>query len=456
MLRRVKIISTFLVLITFLFANQAFAEFDFEKYKKSVGRIVSYINVSDKYFPIGTGSGFVIDNKGHFATNAHNLYIPPPGLRIEGLSRTITKFDKFLVFFDENTFSEATVVKIDKTKDLAIVKLASCDRPPLKLSIGKRPKPGETLTVLGFPGVADMITSNDIFGQFMVSVANNEANSPQLPVGLMTPKLNNGPLSCEMDQSVESGGTRKVILMDVDINHGNSGGPVFDDCGRVVGVATFGFNTREGDSARFAVDVIELKSMIKSANIKAALVKKVCKKPLDRGTVVAILAAVISLLVAVIVALKKPQYVKEPLSRLSRRISSRRSNLPLPHSPHLPVSPSGPVAPPLVQPGPPTGNCLQFMSGQMASQIIPLGSKIISIGSQDSVCDVPVMGAAQKHMEAAMAQESIILRDVFSRQSIFLDGVPIEPGDWKEVFGGQVVRLGNNGPEFMVFGGRRR
>ncbi len=60
-------------------------------------------------------------------------------------------------------------------------------------------------------------------------------------------------------------GRRKLLLLSNHIEHGNSGGPVFDDHGRVVAVA-FAIDLESGDA--LAIPVSRLRSLIEGTEFE--------------------------------------------------------------------------------------------------------------------------------------------------------------------------------------------
>jgi serine protease Do len=137
-------------------------------------------------------------------------------------------------------------------KDVAILKLEpGKDFPTLNLANITMPRIGDRVYVFGYPDV----------------VARNQYLETE---SILEPSLTTGIVS----------GIRKTITgwnvmqMDAEINHGNSGGPVCDEKGNVIGVATFGsIDYGSGTLAagmNFSIPVNIIKDFIDSSGIKAA------------------------------------------------------------------------------------------------------------------------------------------------------------------------------------------
>jgi S1-C subfamily serine protease len=142
-----------------------------------------------------TGTGFLFDRDGTLVTNAH----------VVGRSRQVA------VRFGANGHSiDASVLGIDPSSDLAVLKIATADTPnvdPLALADSSRVKVGDTAVAIGNPFGLDRTATAGI-----VSGLGRHIRAP------------NG---VEIDQ---------VIQTDAPINPGNSGGPLLDTRARVIGV----------------------------------------------------------------------------------------------------------------------------------------------------------------------------------------------------------------------------
>jgi hypothetical protein len=197
-----------IVLAAFLVAGPARAQvFDAEKLEKSIVRIVASDDFQRGY---STGSGFIINDQGFIGTNWHvvtNTSIQPDfplfkqGVLIpSGSSQQIP----YEVLWRSIEF------------DLAILRARqNIGRPALPLA-SVLPKKGADVFALGFPGGADRNVR-----------------------GLATdPTVTNGILG-RIYQGNWGGGSQFTILQhSAPTNPGNSGGPLFDTCGRVIGVNT--------------------------------------------------------------------------------------------------------------------------------------------------------------------------------------------------------------------------
>jgi S1-C subfamily serine protease len=153
---------------------------------------------------IGSGTGFLVDKKGSMGlTNAHV---------VQGLAAISGRF---------NTGEKEPlhVIASDPCTDLAVVHFSTAlpDQSEA-LIIGKSAavKPGDTVTVLGYPGTLTQNTSEQKL--LITSGLVNATKVAVQPAGLP-----------EYRDTIQHGAT---------VNFGNSGGPLLDHHGRVVGINT--------------------------------------------------------------------------------------------------------------------------------------------------------------------------------------------------------------------------
>jgi S1-C subfamily serine protease len=141
------------------------------------------------------GSGFVIDKAGHIITNEH----------------VIAGAQKIQVSFSGNDQINATVVGKDASTDVAVLKIDTHARAltPLVLGDSDSVRVGDAVYAIGNPfGYTRTLTSG------LVSALQRQITAPNsLPI-------------------------ENAIQTDAAINHGNSGGPLLDAAGRVIGVTS--------------------------------------------------------------------------------------------------------------------------------------------------------------------------------------------------------------------------
>ena len=142
-----------------------------------------------------TGSGFVISDEGHIVTNQH----------------VVDNAQSVEVEFSDGTEVDAEIVGTDPSTDIAVLDV---DRPASDLTVLQFAptgglEVGNPVVVLGSPfGLEGSLTTG------VISAVGREIQSP------------NG-------FTIEN-----AVQTDAALNHGNSGGPVLDTQGRVVGVAS--------------------------------------------------------------------------------------------------------------------------------------------------------------------------------------------------------------------------
>ena len=146
----------------------------------------------------GTGSGFIISSDGVILTNAHV---------VEGA-------DEIRVRLTDNREFSGKVLGLDKKTDIAVIKIDAKNLPVLKIGSSEQLKVGEWVAAIGSPfGLDNTVTAGIV-----------SAKSRALPSEEYVP----------------------FIQTDVAVNPGNSGGPLFNMKGEVVGINSQIFSTSGG------------------------------------------------------------------------------------------------------------------------------------------------------------------------------------------------------------------
>jgi 2-alkenal reductase len=173
----------------------------------------------------GLGSGFVISGTGEIATNAHVV--------TSGEGAAIHKADQVFVRFKDDNQVPAKIVGFDPFSDVALLRVdpAGLTLRPLPLGSARDLAVGSPVAAIGSP-----------FGE-----------DQSLSVGVIS----------ALDRSIESltgFATVGAIQTDAAINHGNSGGPLLDARGRVLGInAQIQTTSGDGTGVGFAVSVDTVK-----------------------------------------------------------------------------------------------------------------------------------------------------------------------------------------------------
>lgn len=160
--------------------NHPFREF-FERFGGSQGEAPRQLR--------SLGSGFIIDEAGYVVTNEH----------------VVAEADKISVVLDDDTRLDAELVGSDPQTDLALLKVeAERDLPQVDWGNSEKMNVGDWVLAIGNPfGLGGSLTAG------IVSARGRDINA--------------GPYS-------------RFIQTDTAINRGNSGGPLFNVDGQVVGV----------------------------------------------------------------------------------------------------------------------------------------------------------------------------------------------------------------------------
>jgi serine protease Do len=137
----------------------------------------------------GVGSGFVYDNRGHILTNNH----------------VVENAEKITVTFYDGVEASAKVVGTDKQTDVAVIKVDNTSYPALPKGDSTKLKVGELVMAVGSPfELSQSVTTGIISALDRNAVGINEYES--------------------------------FIQTDAAINRGNSGGPLVNMSGEVIGI----------------------------------------------------------------------------------------------------------------------------------------------------------------------------------------------------------------------------
>ena len=165
----------------------------------------------------GLGSGWVFDDAGHVVTNEH----------------VVSGADEVTVVFQDGTEVPARVVGTDRSTDVAVLELEEHDSAPLPLGSTSSLQLGDTVIAIGSPlGLQGTVTAG------IVSGLGRDIQAPN---------------QFTIDGAVQT---------DAALNHGNSGGPLLDASGRVVGMnAQIASETGANTGIGYAIPVETVKEI---------------------------------------------------------------------------------------------------------------------------------------------------------------------------------------------------
>lgn len=178
--------------------------------RKIAPAVVLVTGVTDEGKVIG--SGFIVSSDGKIATNFHVIQ----GLRSGGVQLASgEKFDSF------------SVLVVDERKDIAVIKIPGFDLSTVTLGNSNSVQVGEPVLTLGSPlGLQGSVTT--------------------------------GVVSSMRDDPF--GGGFKMIQTDASVNPGNSGGPLVNQKGEVIGIIRYKIGGTE--NLNFAIPVNYLRGLV--------------------------------------------------------------------------------------------------------------------------------------------------------------------------------------------------
>ncbi len=162
---------------------------------KAVMPSVVTIRVDNGFGTSAIGSGFIVSSNGYVVTNDHV---------VQGLS------DPATVMFSDSSTAPATLVGADSESDIAVLKVSRTGLPAVTFGDSDSVAVGDPVLAVGAP--------LDLPGTVTYGIISALHRPLEITSG--------------------SGPTRyySAIQTDAAVNHGNSGGPLFDANGQVIGV----------------------------------------------------------------------------------------------------------------------------------------------------------------------------------------------------------------------------
>ena len=168
------------------------------------------------------GSGFLISPDGYIVTNNHVIAPGAAGASVDSITVTLN---------DRKEYT-AKVVGRDETSDLAVLKIQGSNLPFVRFGDSSRARPGDWVLAIGQPfGLSSTVTA--------------------------------GIVSAVHRVTGQGGANDRFIQTDAAINQGNSGGPMFDMNGNVIGINSQIYSQSGGNiGIGFAIPAEDAKPII--------------------------------------------------------------------------------------------------------------------------------------------------------------------------------------------------
>ena len=360
------------------------------------------------------GSGFAVgDNEKevrYFVTNRHVVedkvirYITAAeyetvknGGQFSAHTGYLVLQDAYIVYDNSMNMIRANVQYMSEDADMALLYIHTPTnvRKPAKLrpfKEGELRNKHESVYAIGFPGAADDI---GIAG-----------GNPNLISTIDQMTVTTGIISATVNKAESWSGEGELIQTDADVNPGNSGGPLVDANGYVLGINTF--ISRAATGINYATSINDIIRMLEAQGVPYLVGGKTLSAQSIGVVVLAILVAAVAVMV-VLTALKQ----KKPVAK--RTITGTQGVL--------------------------AGRSFAVKTGAKFT----MGSDV-----KCNICVKDARGVSRKHCTVSFDGKSVVVKDENSSFGTYIDGVKIEKGQSAVWHRNQKLSLGSENESFIL------
>ena len=342
----------------------------------------------DGYYGMGTGFGVGKsgDNAQIFVTNSHVVSDDDDN-----------PYDEVYILIDnadlddESTVVPCKILYADADIDLAIIQAK--DPIPgvrtLPLRSAKEISTGDTVYALGFPGIADVAADANHYTVEDITVTN----------GIVSRHLQSSGVDCMAHTAA--------------INHGNSGGPLIDADGNVVGINTFGLTDMEtADTRGYAIYIDYAMEALDELDLPYTTEAEKKEFPVRAAAIGA--GIVILIAAAAVVLLRKKK--------------------------------------PVPQPAPPQRILLQCTRGPLQGKTWELFVSL-SIGrnpGENIVLPADTPGISRRHCLISRQGNQVTVTDLGSSYGTLMNANRLTPNQPVQAFNGASISLANGAVQFQL------
>ena len=162
-----------------------------------------------------SGSGFIITEDGYILTNYHVISYAAQG----NYAITVMTYD--------GTSYTAKIVGVDSSNDIAVLKIDATELTPVTFGDSDEMSVGDTVYAVGNP-----------LGELEFSMSTGHVSAKDRAI---TTEESTTPIN--------------VFQIDAAVNSGNSGGPVYNDAGQVIGIVTAKYSSTGVEGLGFAIPI---------------------------------------------------------------------------------------------------------------------------------------------------------------------------------------------------------
>lgn len=318
--------------------------------------------------------------------------------------------------------------------DLAILKVDQLNLSGLPLNT-KTPEVGKRVYALGYPGIVEVIRGI-----------------------VLHPVQTSGSIShlghYTWSSLAETQGSAELLVLfhDADIHGGNSGGPLMNACGEVIGVNTerLQFRVTSGNLEKdefvllaqgpgYASHISELIPYLDQLNISYRSTNRSCSTDKAGVPVILYLVLFIALVlaaIALIVAFRRPQAIQKVVQETYTQWIRRTPKQPPLQKEREEKLSGAPI--------------LNWEEGQNRGHIILAPSKLdsangLTLGRDSAVshCQIVADSVSRRHFALRQSNKKLEICDLNSSNGTWLNGKKLEPFQWQSIQLGEQIDLGS-------------